>query len=316
MLILVPFLFVFRWLLAMPLKQKLSSALSTQKLKFQPISLLRFLPDILLGLVLMLVVLALARPQKVNTRIERFSEGIDIVLALDISESMIGEDLLPNRLESAKKVAQDFINGRFSDRIGLVVFAGEAFSLVPLTTDYTLLEGFINEIDFSLIQKKGTAIGSAIAVATNRMKISDAKSKVMILLSDGDNTAGNLDPQLAAQLAKQYNIKIYTILIGKQGKVPIGKDKQGIMLYDDNTIDETTLKNIAKTADGSFFRAANNETLQEIFAKISKYETTEILETRNTQTRDFYQVYLAWAVVFWLIWLILKATFINNFLED
>ena len=122
--------------------------------------------------------------------------------------------------------------------------------------------------------------------------------------------------QLAAQLAKQYNIKIYTILVGKEGKVPIGKDKQGIMLYDDNTIDETTLKNIAKTADGAFFRATNNETLQEIFAKISKYETTEILETRNTQTRDFYQVYLAWAVVFWLIWLILKATFINNFLED
>ena len=316
MLILVPFLFVFRWLLAIPLKQKLSSALSTQKLKFQPISLLRFLPDILLGFVLMLVVIALARPQKVNTRIERFSEGIDIVLALDISESMVGEDLLPNRLEAAKKVAQDFINGRFSDRISLIVFAGEAFSLVPLTTDYALLENFINEIDFSLIQKKGTAIGSAIAVATNRMKLSDAKSKVMILLSDGDNTAGNLDPQLAAQLAKQYNLKIYTILVGKEGKVPIGKDKQGIMLYDDNTIDETTLKNIAKTADGAFFRATNNETLQEIFTKISKYETTEILETRNTQTRDFYQVYLAWAVVFWLIWLILKATFINNFLED
>ena len=316
MLILIPFLFVFRWLLAMPLKQKLSSALSTQKLKFQPISLLRFLPDILLGFVLILIVLALARPQKVNTRIERFSEGIDIVVALDISESMVGEDLLPNRLEAAKKVAQDFINGRFSDRIGLVVFAGEAFSLVPLTTDYTLLESFISEIDFSLIQKKGTAIGSAIAVATNRMKLSNAKSKVIILLSDGDNTAGNLDPQLAAQLAKQFNIKIYTILIGKEGKVPIGRDKQGIMLYDDNTIDETTLKNIAKTADGAFFRATNNETLQEIFAKISKYETTEILETRNTQTRDFYQVYLAWAVVFWLIWLILKATFINNFLED
>src|SRR3982750_3378990 len=161
----------------------------------------------------MLIFTALARPQKTNEKVEQWTEGIDIMIALDISQSMLMEDFTPNRLEAAKKVALNFINGRKQDRIGLVVFSGDAFSLTPLTTDYDLLKTYLNELNFDMIEKMGTAIGSAMAVVTNRMRESDSKSKVCILLSDGENTAGNIDPIKASQLAAAYGIKIYTIVV-------------------------------------------------------------------------------------------------------
>ena len=170
-------------------------------------SLLRLIPNSIFILSIIYIIISLARPQKSNEKVEKWSEGIDIMLVIDISESMQIEDFKPNRLESAKSVAKEFINGRFQDRIGLVVFSGESYSRCPLTTDYILLNEYVDEISFDLISSRGTAIGSAIAIATNRMRESKSKSKVLILLSDGDNTAGNIDPVTAAQIAKAYGIK-------------------------------------------------------------------------------------------------------------
>src|SRR5690606_16062260 len=155
---------------------------------------LRLIPALFLLLSMWLVVIALARPQRSNEQLEQYTEGIDIMLVMDISESMDLQDFDPNRLEAAKQTAIDFIDGRIGDRIGLVIFAGEAYSLSPLTTDYELLTELIGDINFEMMDAKGTAIGSAVAAATNRMRESEAKSKVMVLLSDGDNNAGNVDP--------------------------------------------------------------------------------------------------------------------------
>jgi len=258
----------------------------------------------------------LARPQKTNEKVEQWTEGIDIMIALDISQSMQIEDFLPNRLEAAKKVARDFINGRVQDRIGLVVFSGDAFSLSPLTTDYDLLKSYLDEINFEMIENRGTAIGSALAVVTNRMSESETKSKVCVLLSDGDNTAGNIDPITAAELAEAYGIKIYTIVVGKEGLVPFGKDFFGRPNMIENTIDESTMRKIADIGGGQFFRAADNQALHQVFNKIDQFEKAEIKETRFKDTSDYYFIYLQWGVSFFLLWLLLKSTFVTNVLQD
>jgi Ca-activated chloride channel family protein len=219
-------------------------------------------------------------------------------------------------LEAAKKVALDFIQGRIQDRIGIVVFSGDAFSLSPLTTDYDLLRSYINEISFEMIENRGTAIGSAMAVVTNRMRESESKSKVCILLSDGDNTAGNIDPITAAELASAYGIKIYTIVVGKEGLVPYGKDFFGRPNMIENTVDETTMRKMADVGGGQFFRATDNQALRQVFDKIDQYEKAEIKETRFKDTSDYYFIYLQWAVSFFLLWLLLKSTFISNVLQD
>jgi len=258
----------------------------------------------------------MARPQKTSEILERNSEGIDIILLLDISESMKMKDLVPDRLEAAKAVAKDFVKGRIQDRIGLVVFSGEAFSLCPLTSDYELLNRFIEDIDFSMIQKPGTAIGLAIGVATNRLMDSKAKSKVMILLSDGDNTAGNIDPLTAAKLAAGYRSRIYTIGVGKDGRVLVGSDPFGNEQYVENSMDESTLREIAGIGGGKYYRAADNEGLKGIFSTIDKLEKSEYKEKRYKNTSDYYQVYLQWAILFFLVWMLLKSTFITNPIED
>jgi len=226
------------------------------------------------------------------------------------------QDFKPNRLEAAKKVAKNFIDGRFQDRIGIVIFSGEAYSLAPLTTDYKLLNAYIDEISFEKIQASGTAIGSALAVATNRMRESESKTKVVILLSDGDNTAGNIDPITAAEIANAYDVKIYTIGIGKEGKVPTGKNIFGQTTYDDNTLDESTLRKIAEIGEGNFYRASDNQALEDVFKLIDKYEKAEIKESRFKDTTDYYSVYLKWAIFLLLIWLALKSTFMSNILKD
>jgi Ca-activated chloride channel family protein len=167
-----------------------------------------------------------------------------------------------------------------------------------------------------MIENRGTAIGSALAVGTNRMRDSDSKSKVLILLSDGDNTAGNIDPITAAKLANAYGIKIYTIAVGKEGRVPFGKDFFGRPRYVENTMDETTLREIAKIGDGEFYRVSDNQALQNVFDLIDQYEKAEIKETRYQDTTDFYQIYLRWAVVFFIFWMGLKSTFMANILQD
>jgi len=312
----VPLLFLFRWLLRFRYNQKLPVAVTSKDLHVSPLTLIRLLPEILLMLAMALIMLALARPQMTNEKVEQWTEGIDIMIGLDISQSMQIEDFLPNRLEAAKNVARDFITGRRQDRIGIVVFSGDAFSLAPLTTDYDLLKSYLDEINFEMIENRGTAIGSALAVVTNRMGESEAKSKVCILISDGDNTAGNIDPITAAELAAAYGIKIYTIVVGKEGLVPYGKDFFGRPNMIENTVDETTMRRIAEIGAGEFFRATDNQALTQVFARIDQFEKAEIKETRFKNTSDYYFVYLQWALAFFLLWLLLKSTFMTNVLQD
>lgn len=315
-ILLVPLLFILRWTVRYYFNQKLPVAVSARDLRSSPANLVRLIPEILLMLVLSLLLTALARPQKTNEKVEQYTEGIDIMLAMDISQSMQIEDFEPNRLEAAKKVALDFIQGRLQDRIGLVVFSGDAFSLAPLTTDYDLLRSYVRDINFEMIDNRGTAIGSALAVVTNRMRESETKSKVCILLSDGDNTAGNIDPITAAELASAYGIKIYTIVVGREGLVPYGKDFFGRPNMIENTVDESTMRKIAQIGGGEFFRATDNEALASVFSKIDQFEKAEIKETRYKDTSDYYFIYLQWAAALFLMWLILKSTFISNILQD
>lgn len=312
----IPFLFVLKWLIFKRFRQKLEVAFPDQNLKSDFWTMLRHVPKVFFSLFLLFTLLALARPQKTSDQPpERYVEGIDISLVIDISESMQIMDLQPNRLVAAKKVAHDFINKRKDDQIGIVVFAGDAFSVAPLTTDYDLLYAYLEEIDFSMIRTGGTAIGSAIAVATNRMRETKTKSKVMILLTDGESNAGNIDPITAAKLAYGYNIKIYTIGVGKEGDVPF-VNAFGQISYMQNAFDETSLRQIAELSEGKYFRATNNKSLDEVFSTIDKLERSEIKETKFTITRDFYEIYLIWAFVFFLIWLSLKNTFLISALED
>ncbi len=313
---LVPILFLTRWFWRYRFNQKLSVAVTQKDLKSSSLTLVRFIPDILLMLVMMLMLMALARPQKTNEKVEQWTEGIDIMIAIDISQSMQIEDFTPNRLQAAKVVAQKFIEGRIQDRIGIVVFSGDAFSLAPLTTDYDLLKSYIKEISFEMIENRGTAIGSAIAVVTNRMGESESKSKVCILLSDGDNTAGNIDPITAAELAAAYGIKIYTIVVGKEGLVPYGKDFFGKTQMVENTVDESTMRKIAEIGGGEFFRATDNKALVRVFDKIDKFEKAEIKETRFKDTADYYYNYLSWVIALLLLWLLTKSSFISNVLQD
>lgn len=313
---LVPLAMAARWLLRYFFNQKLPIAVVRSDLKTSPLNLARLLPEFLLGLIAILLLVGLARPQKTNEKVEQWTEGIDIMMAIDISQSMQIEDFTPNRLEAAKSVARDFIKGRFQDRIGIVVFSGDAFSLAPLTTDYELLNSYIDEMSFEMIENRGTAIGSALAVVTNRMRESESKSKVCILLSDGDNTAGNIDPFTAAELAAAYGVKIYTIIVGKEGMVPFGKDYFGRPQMVENTVDETTMRKIADIGTGQFFRVTDQEALGQVFAQIDQYEKAEIKETRFKDTSDYYFIYLQWAMVLFLLWLTLKSTFLNNVLQD
>ncbi len=312
----IPVLYILRWVFNLRYRQKVEVALSDKYLKWHPESLLRFVPNIFMSFFLLFLFIVIARPQRTNEIIEQTSEGINIILALDISESMLIEDFKPNRLDAAKKVAVDFINGRTFDRIGIVIFSGEAYSLSPLTTDYGMLKSYLEDINHKMILQSGTAIGSALGVGINRLREASGESKVIILLSDGDNTAGNIDPLIAAKLAQVYKIKIYSILVGMEGKVPYGKDLIGNIQYIENTIDETTLKEIAKTGDGKFFRASNNTALAEVFQQIDKYEKTEIKENRFQTTKDYYHIYLIWAIIFYLLWLLSKSTFMVSVLED
>ncbi len=315
-LALVPLLLLARWLWRYYFNQKLPVAFTRQATRTSPLTLVRLVPEFILAFVVILLLLALARPQRTNEKVEQWTEGIDIMLAIDISQSMQIEDFTPNRLEAAKDVARDFIKGRLQDRIGIVVFSGDAFSLAPLTTDYSLLNSYLDELSFDMIESRGTAIGSAMAVVTNRMRESESKSKVCILLSDGDNTAGNIDPITAAELAAAYDIKTYTIVVGKEGMVPFGKDFFGRPNMVENTVDETTMRKIAEIGSGEFFRVTDQRALLQVFKKIDQLEKAEIKETRFKDTSDFYFIYVRWALVFFLFWLLLKSTFVTNILQD
>ncbi|WP_297337183.1 VWA domain-containing protein [Algoriphagus sp.] len=312
----VPLLMILRKFIKFLKNPVLELSLPKRIAQNNPWTYLRLIPTGVFLLALTLLILALARPQRSNERVEQYTEGIDIMLVMDISESMDLQDFKPNRLEAAKNTAIDFINGRLGDRIGMVVFAGEAYSLAPLTNDYKLLTELISEISFDMMEAKGTAIGSAIASGTNRMKEAESASKVMILLSDGESNAGNVDPLFAAELAAALDIKIYTIAVGKDGMVPYGTDFFGRPQMVESYLDETTLREIANLSQGEFFRASDGNALQTIFDQIDTLEKTEIIENRYKETTDYYRVYLFWGILFFLVWLMLKSSFLNNFLLD
>jgi Ca-activated chloride channel family protein len=316
MLPVVPLLFLLRWLLYMRFRQRLQLAVPSHVIGRDPWAWLRFLPKILLGMAVALMLVALARPQQSNEQVDQWTEGIDIMLVLDISESMNLEDFKPNRLEATKQVAKDFISGRRQDRIGLVIFSGEAISYSPLTNDYDMLLSLVDAIQFRMIEKGGTAIGSAMAVGINRLRESDTPSKVMIVLSDGENNAGSIDPLTAAKLAYAYQVKIYSIGVGSDGRVQAGTDPYGRPIYVENQLDETLLREVAKIGQGAYYRATNNEVLEQVFDRIDAYEKAEIKETRFKSTEDFYQYFLAMSMAFWLGWMLLKSTFMANALED
>lgn len=298
----IPILFLLRWLFYSREQQKLGLSLSGPQLRTHWITYLRFIPPLLFSLGIALIIVSLARPQRVKESKEAYSDGIDIMLAMDVSESMLAKDLLPNRLEAAKNVARGFIGGRFQDRIGLVAFAGEAYSISPLTTDYEMLNQYLDEVSDNLITISGTAIGDALATSINRLREVASKSKVIILLSDGDNIGGSLDPAIAADLAKSFGIRIYSIIVGQDSET--------------EKVDEGTLREVARIADGQFFRATDNQALKTIFEQINRLEKVKIEQNVYRDVEDYYYIYLNWAIVFLLLAFLFKTTFIGNILED
>ena len=250
---------------------------------------LRWLPYAFRVVAVGAMVVAFARPQSHLSRQEMKVEGIDIVLATDISGSMLAEDFKPNRLEAAKKVAADFIEGRKNDRMGLVVFAGEAFTQVPLTIDHHVLLKQLGGLKSGIV-RDGTALGDGLATAINRIKDSDAKSKVIILLTDGVNNQGSVDPLSAAEIAAMYGIRLYTIGVGSLGKAPYPfRDQFGRVHYQniDVEIDEQLMQQMAAaTDDGRYFRATNKKALEQIFSQIDEMEKSKIDVTQYAQTRD------------------------------
>ena len=254
---------------------------------------LRHLPAALRMLALAALIIALARPQDFSSGQNITAEGIDIAIILDISGSMLAEDFKPNRLEAAKNLTDQFIQSRISDRIGLVVFAREAFTQCPLTIDYAVLRNLLAEIKAGMLPD-GTAIGNAIANGVNRLKDSDAESKVMILLTDGVNNAGEVDPVSASEIAKTFGIRIYSIGVGTRGEAPFPVQTPFGTRYQmmPVEIDEPLMKKISETTGGNYFRATNNKALEEIYGTIDKLEKTKIEITSYRTARELYYGWL------------------------
>ena len=274
---------------------------------------IRHINKLLKALAFGALICALARPQLPLSWSNVKTEGIDIVLALDISGSMLAEDFKPNRLEASKKVAMDFIKSRQNDRIGLVVYSGETFTQCPLTTDHAVLLNLFKDIKYGIIED-GTAIGLGLANAVNRLKESDAKSKVVILLTDGENNKGSIPPLTASDIAKQFGVRVYTIGVGKNGKarIPVGKDFFGRQQYRQVPvkIDEKTLTEIAKKTGGKYFRATDNKSLTTIYKEIDELEKTITQETEyEEKDEQFYWFALLSLVFFFIDFIIDKLIF-------
>lgn len=251
---------------------------------------LRTLPDALLLAALALGLLGLARPQERDASIERSTEGIDIVMALDVSTSMTAEDFVPNRFEAAKAVAAEFVRGRESDRIGLVVFAAQAYTQAPLTLDYPFLLTMLQEVRMGLIED-GTAIGTALATATARLRDSEAASKVVILLTDGQNNRGQVDPQTAAEAAAALGVKVYAVGVGSDKGLAARTGPFG-GLGPPPEVDEAALRQVAETTGGRYFRATDAQALRQIYDAISELERTEIEETVLLDVEERYPLFL------------------------
>ena len=274
---------------------------------------LRHLPFLLRMITLSLLIIVLARPQAVDSWEKSETQGIDIVLALDISGSMLAQDLQPNRMEAVKKVAAEFITERHNDNIGLVIFAGESFTQCPMTTDHKVLLNLLHEVDFGMIED-GTAIGLGLATSVNRLKDSDSKSKVVILLTDGSNNRGSIAPLTAADLAQSYGIRVYTIGAGTKGtaptpvQTPFGVRLQNVPV----DIDEDVLTDIANITGGQYYRAVDNESLRDIYKEIDKLEKYLISVENVTRKEELYLPFALWALGLALVELILRRTWLRT----
>ena len=272
------------------------------------------LPQLLRLLALTLGIIALARPQRMNTSNEKFAEGIDIVIAMDISTSMKAMDFKPDRFSAAKEVASRFISSRVADRVGIVVFAGQAFTQAPLTLDYNFLQAMLSQVQMGTIQD-GTAIGSGLVTAVNRLKDSKATSKVVILLTDGLNNAGEVDPQTAADVAATLGIRVYTIGVGTKGKAPFPIDDVNgrQIVYDDVKIDEEMMTNIAKKTDGTYFRATDEYALEEIYQQISTLEKTKIEQRIYTDFEELFPYFIGIALALLFVEVLLRSTLFRTY---
>lgn len=271
------------------------------------------LPFVLRVLAVTLIVIAVARPQSSNSWRTENTEGIDIIISLDISGSMLAEDFRPNRLEASKSVANEFILSRPNDNIGLVLFAGKSFTQCPLTTDHAVLVNLFNNIQYGMIED-GTAIGLGLANAVNRLRISQAKSKVVILLTDGDNNRGDIAPVAAGELAQTYGIRVYTIGVGSRGMVnipvqtPMGTQYQQI----ESMFDERPLQEIASMTGGKYFRATNNEKLRSIYQEIDQMEKTKINVKEYSKKYEQYFIFALAGLILLMAEILLRNTYLRK----
>ena len=286
---------------------QMSSAATLKKSMHSWRVYLLHVPFVLRVAAITLLSIALARPQLTNRWSSEATEGIDIMMALDISGTMQAEDLKPNRLEAAKQVASDFVIARPNDQIGLVVFAGESFTQCPLTTDHAVLVNLFKSVKFGMIED-GTAIGLGLANAVNRMKDSPTKSKVVILLTDGSNNRGDIDPLTAAEIAKTFGIRVYAVGVGSHGqaRVPVQTPMGVQYMTMDSEFDETTLQNIASTTGGQYFRATDNNSLKQIYEQIDQLEKTKLRVREYAKHTDTFAPFLMAALLCLLAEILLR----------
>ena len=259
------------------------------------------------------LIVVLARPQSTDNWSSQTTEGIDIVIALDVSSSMLARDFNPDRIEAAKDVASQFIAGRTTDNIGLVVFAGESFTLCPMTTDRAVLLNMLKEVRCGIIADM-TAIGDGLATAVNRIKDGPAKSKTIILLTDGTNNAGDVTPETAAQIAETFGIRVYTIGVGTQGNAPYPVQTPYGIIYQNQpvVIDEATLQKIADTTGGQYFRATSKNVLKNIFAEIDKMEKTKLVVQEFSKKDELFEKWGIAALLLLLCEILLRHTLLRN----
>ncbi len=277
-------------------------------------SVLRPVPFIFRILAICCIIIALARPQTRNDEQMVTGEGIDIVLCLDISGSMLAQDFTPNRMEAAKNVAGEFIDNRPTDRIGLVIFSGESFTMCPLTTDRAVLKTQLSNVQSGLLED-GTAIGSGLATGVDRLRSSPSKSKVIILLTDGENNGGLIDPNTAKEIAKSVGVRVYTVGMGTEGFAPVPVQTPGgvVMQREKVNIDEKLLTQIAKETGGSYYRAKDNESLHSIYSEIDRLEKSRIEVTALRRYNEQFFPFALAAALLLMLELLLRWTILKKF---